>query len=214
MLDDRDPQEARWARIDHMLSGSGVDRTTLRAHPRGVDLGRPIEHGRFFDSTIQTSDGRVDCCPPAFADALVRCAAIFDEHAASTDRLQLVNRRDSRMHNSWYANVAGMKRGDRTENRLAIQPDDARRLGLADRQRASVRSEWGSIEVPIEYDDRLRPGVVSLEHGWGPQPGLTLARTAPGANVNALIPHGPGSFDRLSNQQHLTGVPVTIAPAS
>ena len=32
------------------------------------------------------------------------------------------------MHNSWYQNVPGMRRGDRNENRLAIHPADAARL--------------------------------------------------------------------------------------
>jgi hypothetical protein len=29
-------------------------------------------------------------------------------------------------------------------------------------------------------------------------------------NVNALLPSGPGSCERLSNQAHMTGIPVEI----
>ena len=58
----------------------------------------------------------------------------------------------------------------------------------------------------------MRTGVVSMEHGWGLQPGLRHSRSAPGVNVNALMPHGPASFEALSNQQQLTGIPVTVAP--
>jgi len=68
----------------------------------------------------------------------------------------------------------------------------------------------GSIEVGVELDENVRPGVVSLEHGWGLQNGMRLSRSAPGVNVNVLMPHGTDSFESLSNQQHMTGVPVTV----
>jgi hypothetical protein len=55
-----------------------------------------------------------------------------------------------------------------------------------------------------------RPSGFSLEHGWGLQSMLRHSRSAPGVNVNAVMPHGAGSFEALSNQQQLTGVPVTV----
>ena len=71
-------------------------------------------------------------------------------------------------------------------------------------------SEWGAIDVSVELDDRIRRRVVSLEHGWGLQRGLRRSVTGPGVNVNALMPVGAGSFEALSNQQFLTGVPVDV----
>jgi formate dehydrogenase len=103
-----------------------------------------------------------------------------------------------------------MKRGRRTENRLAMHPEDATRLGVGDAARVRVTSAWGEIEVTAGLDDALRAGVVSLEHGWGLQAALRESRRAPGVNVNALMPTGPGSFEALSNQQQLTGVPVRV----
>ncbi len=32
----------------------------------------------------------------------------------------------------------------------------------------------------------------------------------PGVNVNALLPRGPSSFEPLSNQAHMTGLPVEV----
>jgi len=213
LLDADDPEETKWSRIDHMLSGAGITRAELLRHPRGRALDAPLATGHFYDEQIQTSDGRVDCCPPAFAAALVRCEQIFEELAVlAPEQLRLISRRDSRMHNSWYMNVAGMKRGDRTENLLAVHPEDAARLGLGDRDRAVVSSAFGSIEVGVEIDGAIRRNVVSLEHGWGLQRGLRLSRAAPGVNVNAVMPYGTDSFEALSNQQQLTGVPVTVAP--
>jgi formate dehydrogenase len=211
LLDEDDPEEAKWSRIDHMLSGSGITRAELLANPHGLPLGEGLTPGSFLDSGIQTPDGLVDCCPEAFAAGFERCEQLFEElEALPPDQLWLISRRDSRMHNSWYMNVPGMKRGDRTENRLTVNPNDATRLGIEDRSRVTVTSRWGSIQVAVELDEDIRPGVVSLEHGWGLQPSLRHSRAAAGVNVNALMPHGAESFEALSNQQHLTGVPVVV----
>ena len=211
VLDEDDPEEAKWAKVDHMLADTGQSRRRLMDEPRGLPLDVPAERPDFFAASIQTPDQRVDCCPAGFSSALERCEAIFGEFAARpADQMRLISRRDSRMHNSWYANVPGMKRGDRTENRLAINPADAQRLGVGHRAPVRLTSEWGSIEVVADHDERIRTGVVSLEHGWGLQSGLRHSRSAPGVNVNAILPHGEGSYDPLSNQQFLTGVPVTV----
>ena len=41
---------------------------------------------------------------------------------------------------------------------------------------------------------------------------MRVAQRTPGVNANALLPVGPGSFEPLSNQAFMTGVPVEIAP--
>jgi len=43
---------------------------------------------------------------------------------------------------------------------------------------------------------------------------MRFARVTPGANPNALLPIGPESFERLSSQAFMTGVPVEIAAAA
>ena len=41
-----------------------------------------------------------------------------------------------------------------------------------------------------------------------------MARAHPGVNVNALLPTGPGSYEKLSNQAFMTGVPVSVSAAN
>ena len=64
-------------------------------------------------------------------------------------------------------------------------------------------------------DDELMPGVVSMVHGWGhaASPGLRVAAEHPGTNPNVLLPSGPGSYEPLSSQAHMTGIPVTVRKA-
>ena len=117
------------------------------------------------------------------------------------------------MHNSWFQNIEKLKRGEHTSNRLHICPADAESRGLAQGEKVRVSNSWGQIEVEIQLDDKMRSGVVWAVHGWGNQrtPGMKVANRYPGANVNVLLPTGVGSYDPLSNQAHMTGIPVDVS---
>jgi anaerobic selenocysteine-containing dehydrogenase len=61
--------------------------------------------------------------------------------------------------------------------------------------------------------DAVRPGVVSLPHGWGhdlPGTELTVAGKRPGVNVNLLT--DGSQLDPLSGNAVLNGVPVEVSP--
>ncbi len=212
---DQEPPDL-WGRIDHMLRSRGRSLDEVRASPYGIDYG-PHEPGLFYDEQLQTDDGRVDCCPPGFDQALKRAEAIFEElESEGATRLKLIHKRDLYMHNSWYANVPDMKRGDRASNYLFMHPDDASTRGLANGERVRVWNEWGEIRVELRTSDDLMAGVVAMTHGWGNQrtPGMPYAQHTPGANANRLLPSGPGSFEPLSSQAHMTGIPVEVAAVS
>jgi anaerobic selenocysteine-containing dehydrogenase len=205
-----------WGRVDHMLRSRGRSFEELRAAPFGIEFG---EHrpGRFFDEHLQTDDGKVDCCPESFGEALERAEQIFEELAREpAAQLKLISKRDAYMHNSWYANVPVMKRPGRDRNFLFMDPADAAERSLEDGARVRVSNEYGALEVELKLASDLRPGVVAMTHGWGNArtPGMRLAQKTAGANANLLLPSGPGSFDPLSNQAHMTGVPVEVEAAA
>lgn len=208
-----DPDREVWGRIDHMLGSRGLSLDDVRAQPHGVVVFEEGLHpGAFFDEHVQHPDGRVDCCPAGFSTAIERLAAERDELSSlPAGTLRLIGRRDSRMHNSWFANVERLKRGKRSTNPLEVHPDDAERLGISEGDLVVVRSDWGELEVTVRVDDAVRPGVVAIEHGWGRQSGMRLASDKPGVNMNRLLPSGPGTFDPLSNQAWMTGIPVTVS---
>jgi len=203
-----------WGRIDHMLRSRGTSLAEVQASPHGVRFADGLEPGRFFAEHIQTPDGRVDCCPPAFAPALERAETICAElEREGLARLKLITRRDPHMHNSWYANLPALKRGARDRNRLFLHPDDLRARGLEDGAKARVWNEHGALEVEVCADPDLMPGVAALTHGWGNRrtPGMRVAQRTPGVNANVLLPIGPGSFEELSSQAFMTGVPIEVA---
>ena len=201
-----------WGKWRHMLErGSGVQFSALQAGEVAV-LPEP-EPGTFYDRQVHTADGRVDCYPPVFGPAIERCHELFAEAAARpAGELLLIHQRDPWMHNSWFANLPRMKKGGRTTNPLRMHPDDAARHGLADGATVQVASDHGEIDATVEVVDDLMPGVVSMVHGWGhaASPRLRVAAADPGANPNALLPVGPGSYEPLSSQAHMTGIPVRV----
>ena len=205
-----------WAKFRHMLAaGAGIDFDELRADPQPIALAPP-EPGSFYDVQVHTADGRVDCCPPIFEPALERAHMLFDELRSEPSRLKLITRRDRWMMNSWFRNVPGMTRPGRDDNPLFMHPDDAAARGLAEGARARVWNEHGEVEAAVSFDPDLLPGVVALAHGWGNRStsGMRVAQEHPGVNANELLPSGAGSFEPLSSQAHMTGVPVEVAPVA
>ncbi len=213
---DAGPEPPLFGRMDHMLGHSGLSVEALRRAPCGTAVLPPPEPGRFFSDWIQTADERVDCCPALFAEALDRAEEIFSElESEPPGQLKLITRRDHTMHNSWYQNLPHWKRGRYASNALFMHPGDARAREVGEGARVTVESGAGQIEAVVALDPGLMPGSVAMTHGWGNArtQGMRVAREHPGVNANRLLPSGAGSFDPLSNQAFMTGVPVTVTRA-
>jgi anaerobic selenocysteine-containing dehydrogenase len=96
---------------------------------------------------------------------------------------------------------------------LQVHPDDAASRGLHDGAHAVVTSTTGSVTVPVEVSDALRPGVVSLPHGFGHDlDGVEqrVARQTGGANSNVLTDRL--GVDAISGNAVLNGIPVEVTP--
>jgi anaerobic selenocysteine-containing dehydrogenase len=67
----------------------------------------------------------------------------------------------------------------------------------------------------VEVTDAIRPGVVSIPHGFGhdaPDVRMRVAREYAGVNSNVLTDEE--LFDPLSGNAVLNGIPVSVSPAS
>ncbi|MFG3498347.1 molybdopterin oxidoreductase family protein [Streptomyces sp. NPDC047928] len=194
-------------RLDLMLrlGPYGLTLDELRARPHGIDLG-PL--GPRIPGLLKTRSGRVELLPAPIADDLPRLRRALAGPAAP---LVLVGRRHLRSNNSWLHNIPALRGGTNTCT-LQVHPEDAARLGLADGAPARVKGEGGELRVPVEVTDTVRPGVVSLPHGWGhDRPGtrMAVAAAGPGVNVNQLL---DGTLlDPLSGTAVLNGFPVEVS---
>jgi anaerobic selenocysteine-containing dehydrogenase len=199
--------------------GKGLTWTKLRRHPHGIDLGplQPSLPGRLY-----TPRKRIDLAPSRFVADLGRLAArrpgIEAEAGAeangSAARLSLIGRRELRSNNSWMHNSPRLVKGkDRCT--LLMHPRDALARGLEAGQRVRIRSRVGTVEAPLEITEAVRPGVVSLPHGFGhARDGVRLrvAGAHAGVSLNDLTDHE--RVDLLSGNASFSGVPVEVTGAA
>lgn len=182
----------------------GLTLDLLRANPNGIDFGPMVPQ---LPDILGTPDQKIRLAPQYLLDDLPRLAARIERPA---EPLVLVSRRHLRSNNTWLHNVPALMKGkDRCT--LLIHPDDAARCGVTDNDVVTVKSAAGEIKVPVEVTEAIKPGVVSMPHGWGhgkPGTRMAVANGSPGVNTNVLSP--PTFIDEPSGNGALNGIPVTI----
>jgi anaerobic selenocysteine-containing dehydrogenase len=186
------------------LDPEGLTLDRLEANPHGIDLG-PLRP-RIPDN-LATASGAIELAPAAITGDLVHLEASLDE---DPEALVLIGRRHLRTNNSWSHNVAGLAKGQQLCT-LQLHPADAAPRGLHDGATARITSRVGTLEVTVELTEELRPGVVSLPHGFGHDlEGVeqTVARANPGVNANVLSDHL--EVDRVSGNAVLNGIAVEV----
>ncbi len=184
----------------------GLTLQRLKDHPHGIDLG-PLNPR--IPEILRTPSGTVELAPEPIMADIPRLAASLD---ADTDGFLLIGRRHLRSNNSWMHNLPALA-GGTNRCTLQIHPDDAARLGVT--ETAVVTGPGGKLQVPVEITDGIRPGVVSLPHGWGhglPGTRLEVAAGQPGVNANSLL--NSSLLEPLSGTSVLNGVPVGVMAAT
>lgn len=185
----------------------GLNLARLLEHPHGIDLG-PLRPR--LPQPLKTPSGKVELLPAPLAADLPRLREAQRERPTG---LVLVGRRHLRSNNSWLHNVPALT-GGTNRCTLHLHPEDAARLGVRDGEPVRIKGAGGEVTAPAEVTDAIRPGVVSLPHGWGhDRPGTRLGHAGrePGVNVNQLL---DGTLlDPLSGNAVLNGIPVRVGPA-
>ena len=192
---------------DRFLPGSrGLNRRKLEAAPHGIDLG-PLETG--VRRRVFHRDGKVAVAAGPFLLATSRLAATLAAPPPEGELL-LVGRRELRTNNSWMHNVPAMVAG-RERCVLLVHPEDARRAGVSDGERAVLESRVHPGTVRVQVSDEMRPGVVSLPHGWGhaaSAPWQRVAASHPGVSANDWT--DDQEVEAIVGQSILNGVPVRL----
>lgn len=185
----------------------GLTLDKLKAAPDGINYGPMVSR---VPEVLGTADNTIRLAPQYLLDDLPRLALRI---AREPDELVLVSRRHLRSNNSWLHNVGQLMKG-RDRCTLLMHTDDARDRGLSSGDLAAVTSAGGCIEVPVEVTDAIKPGVVSMPHGWGhgkTGTRLSVANGSPGVNTNILSP--PDFLDEPSGNGALNGIPVAVTAA-
>ena len=122
----------------------------------------------------------------------------------------LVPRRENRVINSTGRTIPGLMRG-RTWNPAFLHPSDLAALGLAPGDAVEIRSEHDAVVGIVEADADLRPGVVSMSHGFGANPDEPEDPRADGASTNRLLRTDVG-HDPVTGMPRMGALPVAVTP--
>jgi anaerobic selenocysteine-containing dehydrogenase len=183
----------------------GLSLPKLIEHPHGIDLG-PLQPR--IPEALRTPSGKIELAPDDVVADVERLRASLGRPRNGS--MVLIGRRQLRSNNSWMHNLPALAGGANTCT-LQIHPDDAAMVGVEDGKPARVTTSAGTVDVEVEVTDELRPGVVSLPHGWGDGNGdvrMRVASTQPAANSNVL---SPSEVDPLSGNAILNGIAVTVS---
>jgi len=186
----------------------GLSLEKLKAAPHGIDLGalRPGVEGRLYHR-----DKRVHLASPRMLEAMAALERDLEARAGENG-LVLIGRRELRSNNSWMHNLPSLVSG-RERCVLYVHPDDAARYQVRDGELAILESRVHRGEVRVAVTDDMRPGVVSLPHGWGhadSAPWQKVAGSHAGVSVNDWV--DDSVVEPIIGQSILNGVPVRLEP--
>jgi len=162
-----------------LCTDSAVDFDRLKAHPEGV---RPdLAERRVLPAPAD--GGRLELCPPDVAAELAELAGEGPEPGFA---YRLTCRRILHAINSAYRDSRETRRRYPV-NYAYMNPEDMAEAGLADGAPVEIASPYGALRTLAKGEDRLRRGVVSMTHMFGPLVGTGDPIADGGGNVGQLI---------------------------
>jgi anaerobic selenocysteine-containing dehydrogenase len=132
-------------------------------------------------------------------------AALAFSHRLSVRRLREVS-------NTMYRELPAIHRR-RPYNPAWLNPDDLMRMGLKPGDKVALVSDHGRVTAIVQPDETVRPGVVSMSHGWGALPGEAADPAEAGSAVNLLI-SSERDCELINAMPRQSAIPVNVVPLS
>ena len=101
----------------------------------------------------------------------------------------------------------------RPYNPAWLNPQDLAELGLTSGDKVAIVSDHGRITAIVQSDETVRPGVVSMSHGWGPLPDQAGDCEKEGSPVNQLV-SSERDCEVINAMPRQSAIPVNIVRAS
>lgn len=165
-------------------------------HPEGIWIGKVDPDNNF--SNIKTEDNRINLFIPEVEDWVKGITPqAEEEHLQANGKnpfVLLAGRHMDENANTLMRNPE-WNRGRRACT-LAMNPEDAERLGLSDQQMVRVTTEAGSVNIELETTVDSRPGMVIIPHGFG----LEFNGETYGVGINRLT--------KNINRDRVAGTPL------
>jgi len=201
--------------LDYLLKNgpyksNNINLQTLKENPHGIDLGalKPCLPERLF-----TKSQKIEIAPAPLVKDLERLRKQYLNWKTETTPeypYVLIGRRHLRSNNSWMHNSNLLMTG-RNRCTLLINPDDAHKLRLKEKQQVNVSSSVGKVVIPVEISTEMMQGVVSIPHGFGHHgkgTSMKLAQENAGVSINDLTNNQ--LIDKLTGNADFSGTKVKI----
>lgn len=196
--------------FEAMCAGSRVSLDEVKRH----------RHGKVFDEldlTVLPRDAGCDAMlqladPTMIAELGQVLAHDGDTELPSAEfPLLLTPRRTNEMMNS-IGRTNPRLAGRRGYNPAFLNPADMARHGLAAGDLIRIRSRHGEIAGVAEPEARLRPGTLSMSHGFGTNPDEPDDPVGEGACTSRLM-DANAAYDPIFGQPRMGAIPVAIRRA-
>lgn len=96
-------------------------------------------------------------------------------------------------------------------NPAFLHPDEFIDGRFSPGDKVEIESAHGRVVAILAEDSKIKPGVVSLAHGWGNPPGSNADVEDAGTPVNRLIDNDR-NFEPVNAMPHMSAIPVNIIP--
>ena len=181
--------------LSAITQGSRVPLEWLRDNPGGHSF---PEHKVTAEGPDENA-GKLQFFPEGVADDFA--AVLAPKVPDSKFDLRLICSRSKYVLNSSGRNLSLLRKKMGDTNPVLMHPDDMAHLGLEEDCLVQVHSAHGAVAGVARGYDRIKPGVVTMHHSWGPLPGPDADDQVreEGANTNRLI-------DNRVNTQRYTGM--------
>ena len=187
---------------------------TIRAHaggriypvePQRVDAADPATAGRFEVTPADVSAEIAAVVAEGVAEATTPGSALEYTH-------RLCGRRMRDVQNSMYRHLPLIQRRH-PYNPAYLHPKDLAALGIGAGDYVRITSAHGAITAIVEADDAVRPGVVSMTHGWGGLPGDHENYLVEGVSTN-LLTSTDTDLDPINAMPVMSAIPVRVETAA
>jgi len=183
----------------------GADRNPLeelKRHPEGIPY-KPIRFRKYREKPFETPTGKFEFASQYLKDLgypeipEYRPPRYVNHPQKEFPFILTTGARKYLYYHSRYRNIKRF-RSHIPAAEMEIHPDDAKGLGVKDKEQVRVISEVGAIDIPVKIvnECEILRGILQITHGWDD------------VNVNLITPDDVN--DPISGFPLLKAIPVRI----
>jgi anaerobic selenocysteine-containing dehydrogenase len=155
--------------FDYLLEPSGITLEQMEQSPDGM-LHRQLDRQRKYEQEgWATPSGKVEIFSPTMADygydPLPTFTPLQENPSERYPFILITGTRTIAFTHSQHRHIARLRKLV-PQPLVEINPEPAKRLGIADGEPVVVESPKGSITLQARITSDIHPQVLSLQHGW------------------------------------------------